>query len=67
MAFVICHLQTPSQVDNLMVRSFSKKVLLILDLYSESIVEDAEDEEDGEELHSATSPQPDKSNSELVN
>jgi hypothetical protein len=33
---------------------FQKKVLLILGIYSEAIVEDAEDEEDGEEFHSAT-------------
>jgi hypothetical protein len=50
------------------VRSFSKKVLLILGIYSEAIVEDAEDEEDGEEFDSATtSLQPDESDSGLVN
>jgi hypothetical protein len=50
------------------VRSFPKKVLLILGIYSEAIVEDAEDEEDGEEFHSATTRlQPDESGSELVN
>jgi hypothetical protein len=42
--------------------------LLILSIYSEAIVEDAEDEEDGEGFHSATTRlQPDESNSELVN
>jgi hypothetical protein len=42
--------------------------LLILDIYSEAIVEDAEDEEDGEEFHSATTRlQLDESDSELVN
>jgi hypothetical protein len=49
------------------VCSFSNKVLLILDIYSEATAEHAGNEEFGEDFHFTRRLQPDKSDSELVN
>jgi hypothetical protein len=62
--------KTPSRLSHKevwQIRSFSRKVLLILDIYSEATAEDAEDEEDAEEFHSATRLQSDEPDSKLVN